>query len=158
MKIRSLLRQDRDDIDRLLKQRETFNEQEIRVAMELVDESLKDPENEDYRFLCAIDNCRSLAGYICYGPIPMTDGCYDLYWIAVDERYSRQGVGRKLLEKMEAILGEENARRIYIDTSSTPPYQAARAFYEKYGYRPACVLEDFYRHGDHKLIWMKEVG
>jgi ribosomal protein S18 acetylase RimI-like enzyme len=141
----------------LIRQRGTFNEQEVRVAMELVDAALKHPEKGDYRFLCAIDGHRSLAGYICYGPIPMTDGCYDLYWIAVDEQCSRKGVGRKLLEQMEAILYDDNARRIYLDTSSTLPYKAARSFYEKNGYRPVCVLNDFYRRGDHKMIWMKEL-
>lgn len=158
MKYRSLVQQDRNDLHRLIKQRETFTEQEIKVAMELVDETLKNPETGDYHFFCATDNGGSLAGYICYGPIPMTDRCYDLYWIAVDTRYSRQGVGKTLLEQMEALLDRANARRIYVDTSSTPPYRAARAFYQKNGYRQVCVLEDFYRRGDNKMIWMKDLG
>jgi len=33
----------------------------------------------------------------------------------------------------------------------------ASTFYEKHGYRVACLLEDFYRKGDHKVIFMKEV-
>jgi len=32
-----------------------------------------------------------LGGYICYGPTPMTDGTYDLYWIASDPRVRGQG-------------------------------------------------------------------
>jgi ribosomal protein S18 acetylase RimI-like enzyme len=87
----------------------------------------------------------------------MTDRCYDLYWIKVDEAASRKGVGGRLLEFMEEFVAREGARRIYVETSSTEPYQAARSFYEKHGYRIVCSLEDFYREGDHKMIFMKDI-
>ena len=77
--------------------------------------------------------------------------------IVVDEEFSRKGVGGKLLAFMEEFIIKKGARRIYVDTSSTPPYEPARAFYEKHGYRLAGLLEDFYRKGDHKVIFMKEV-
>ncbi len=158
MEIRPLVEQDRDHIRQLVEQRETFSEQEIHVAMELVDEALRYPEKNEYHILCAIKGLHSVAGYICFGPIPMADDCYDLYWIVVHSQYSRQGVGGKLLEQMETVVTGKNARRIYVDTSSSPPYRPARAFYEKYGYRLECVLNDFYRPGDHKMIFMKELA
>jgi ribosomal protein S18 acetylase RimI-like enzyme len=100
----------------------------------------------------------NLTGYICFGPVPMTDGCYDLYWIAVDEEFSRQGIAGKLLGFMEEFIIQKGARRIYVDTSTTAPYEPARSFYEKHGYQVACELKDFYREGDHKIIFMKEVS
>ena len=157
MAILPLVSQDRGKILRLLRQRKTFNQAEIQVAMEVVDEVLRHPEKEDYYIFCVLEGAEGLAGYICFGPIPMTDNCYDLYWIAVDERFSRKGIGETLLGYMEEFLFRKKARRIYIDTSSTPPYEPARSFYEKHGYRLVCVLEDFYRYGDHKMIFMKEV-
>jgi GNAT superfamily N-acetyltransferase len=157
MFIRSVERQDRKQIRQLIEHRETFNETEIRVAMEVLDEALRHPERGDYHVFCAIDDPGSIAGYICFGAIPMTDDCYDLYWIVVDKRFARKGVGRKLLEFMERFLARKRARRIYIDTESGPAYEAARSFYEKNGFRLACVLDDFYRKGANKLIYMKEV-
>ena len=157
MKVEPVQTHDRKGLSRLFRQRGAFNENEVQVALEVVDEALRRPEKGDYCAFCALDSNGSLAGYICFGPIPMTEGCYDLYWIAVDEAFSRRGVGGKLLAFMEEFVIKKGARRIYVDTSSTPPYEPARAFYEKHGYRVACELKDFYREGDHKIIFMKEV-
>ncbi|MFH1623799.1 MAG: GNAT family N-acetyltransferase [Pseudomonadota bacterium] len=157
MVIRPLIFQDRSKIFRLIEGTRTFNKMEIEVAGEVIDDALRHPGKNDYQVFCAVNGSDSLNGYICFGPIPMTRDRYDLYWIAVDERVSRQGVGGRLLEFMEADLLTKRARRVYVDTSSTPPYKAARAFYEKHGYLLACVLDDFYRKGDHKMIFMKEL-
>jgi ribosomal protein S18 acetylase RimI-like enzyme len=157
MVIRSLVAEDEPKIRRIVEQMGIFNKEEIRVALGLLDEALSHPEMQDYYVRCAVDEFDSLAGYICFGPIPLTDGCYDLYWIAVDKRFSRQGVGGKLLEHMEDFVVKKKARRIYVDTSSTPGYEAARSFYEKHGYRVACILDSFYRQGDDKIILVKEL-
>ena len=158
MRIRPVTTHDRKEILKLLRQRGTFNQREIRVALDVIDEALNRPEKGDYHVFCARDGNANLTGYICFGPIPMTDDCYDLYWMAVDERMSKKGIGGKLLAFMEEFLVREGVRRIYVDTSSTPPYEPARSFYEKHGYHVACLLEDFYRKGDHKVIFMKEVS
>ncbi len=157
MIIRPIVYQDRDKILRLLRQRGTFGEAEIGVAMEVVDEALQRPERRDYRIYCACPGPEELAGYVCFGVIPMTSDCYDLYWIAVDEKFAGTGVGAALLSFMEESAANEHVRRIYIDTSSTPAYEAARSFYKKHHYDVVCVMNDFYRPGDHKLIFMKEV-
>jgi ribosomal protein S18 acetylase RimI-like enzyme len=158
MRIRPVTTHDRKGILKFLRQSGTFNQRELRVALDVINEALERPEKGDYHVFCALDGNSELAGYICFGPIPMTEGCYDLYWIAVDEKFSRREVGRKLLEFMEGFAIREGARRIYVDTSSTPPYEPARSFYEKHGYHVACLLKDFYREGDHKVIFMKEVS
>ncbi len=157
MLIRTLTESDRNDIYRIVRQGDTFNASEVEVAMELVDEVLKNPANRDYIIHSAVDTSGKLAGYICYGPIPMTVYCFDLYWIAVDQKFSKQGVGSRLVEFMETDIRRCDGRHIYVDTSSTPPYAPARAFYEKHGYRPVCTLTDFFKPGDHKIIFRKEL-
>jgi len=157
MELQPLIPDDREKISRLLRQGTVFNRGEIQVALEVIDEALNGAGKRDYQVFCAFDNDRNLAGFICFGPIPMTERCYDLYWIMVDETSSRQGVGGRLLGLMEKCVVREGARRIYVETSSTAPYQAARSFYERHGYQLVCSLKDFYREGDHKMIFMKEV-
>ena len=157
MIIRSLVFQDKEKILYLLKQREVFNNEEIKVAMELVDVYLNDPEQKDYYMFCAADDGDGVAGYICFGSIPMTEGCYDLYWIVVDQNSGRKGIGEKLLACMEEFVVKNKGRCIYLDTSSTPPYTPARLFYKKHGFKTVSVLRDFYRLGDHKMILMKKV-
>jgi ribosomal protein S18 acetylase RimI-like enzyme len=157
MELQPLISDDKERISKLLGQGNVFNRGEIQVALEVIDAALNEAGKKDYQVFCAFDNDRNILGFICFGPIPMTDRCYDLYWIKVDEASSRKGVGGRLLEFMEALIAREGARRIYVETSSTAAYQAARSFYEKYGYRLVCSLKDFYREGDHKMIFMKEV-
>jgi ribosomal protein S18 acetylase RimI-like enzyme len=158
MKIRPLQLGDREQIRHLLERQPAFNEKERRLAVELVDESLKFPEKHDYLIYCAVDGSDKVAGYICFGPNPVADEAYDLYWIVVDEPYSRQGLGGRLLEEMESIGRAAHIRRVYIETSSTNGYRPARSFYGKKGYRRICTLKDFYRAGDHKVIYMKELN
>jgi GNAT superfamily N-acetyltransferase len=126
--------------------------------MEVLLEGLEHPERQDYYNFGIHHPTDGLVGYICFGPIPLTDHCYDLYWIAVDQRHAREGVGGRLLAFMEKFVRQKHARSIYIDTSSTAAYEAARSFYQKHGFKLACVLKDFYRCGDDKLIFSKEVA
>ena len=93
-----------------------------------------------------------MLGYTCYGPIALTAGSYDLYWIAVDKSTQGLGLGRTLLEKSEQIIRQEGGRRIYIETSTRPPYAPTRAFYERSGLPPGGrvgrILRSRRRQGD----------
>jgi ribosomal protein S18 acetylase RimI-like enzyme len=153
--IQPLRRDDKDRIVHLLEERGTFPQHEVAVAIEVLDDALRFPERGDYQVFCAFADPGHLAGYICFGRIPMTDGCYDLYWIAVDEQLSRKGVGKELIDYMENVARTEGVRRIYIETSSLPAFAPARSFYKKNRYEVVSILTDFYKVGDHKLIFMK---
>jgi ribosomal protein S18 acetylase RimI-like enzyme len=157
MVIRPATCQDKNEILGLLRQRGAFTERENEVAMQVFEDACSYPEREEYLVFCAADTSDDLMGYICFGPITITDGCYDLYWIAVDETCSRRGIGKKLLAFMEQYVAERGARRVYVETSSTRPYEMARSFYRRNHYDLVCELQDFYREGDHKLIFTKEV-
>lgn len=155
--IRPLIARDKEQIAGILERHHMFYPLEIDVALELVDDVLKKAEKSDYYFYCAEDENGRLAGYICFGPIPLTEHAYDLYWIAVDRETARTGVATRLLHVMEEHVVEMGGKYIYVDTSSSPSYDAARRFYQKHGYQVKCVLDHFYRPGDHKVLFVKEV-
>ncbi len=98
-----------------------------------------------------------MVGYACYGPIALTVGSFDLYWIAVDKSVQGQGLGRKIMDKVAEIIRSEGGRNIYIETSTKPHYLATRAFYERCGCPLVATLEDFYAPGDGKAIYCKKV-
>lgn len=154
--IRPIAAEDRAQLIRLVERQDNFNAREVEVAIEVIDDTL-DPAKSDYCILVAVSEGQGVVGFICYGEIPMTDRRFDLYWVAVDPALGRQGVGRLLLVRMEAELSAQGPAKVYVDTSSTPGYDPARGFYEKNGYRAACVLHDFYRDGDDKVIYLKEI-
>ncbi len=151
---------DSRDVDRIhdiLVRSITFTDEEIAVALDVIEEAQRYPERDDYTIFCAQDDSGQVVGYICFGPIPMTDRRYDLYWICVDRELKKSGVGTSLVLEMESYLRKKDARHIYIDTSSTAPYDDARLFYERRGYRLVSVLPDFYKEGDDKIIYVKRL-
>lgn len=131
-----------------------FNDAEIKVAVELVDERLAKGLESNYFFIFAEVEERTV-GYVCYGPIPATAASYDLYWIAVHEGRCGKGLGRLLLKKTEQAVKELKGSRIYIGTSSREQYVPTRAFYENNAYKLEAVLEEFYAPADSKCIYVK---
>ncbi|MCY1081424.1 GNAT family N-acetyltransferase [Archangium lansingense] len=125
------------------------------VAIELVDLALQ-PNNPDYTILVA-DRDGTLVGYVCYGPTPMTEGTYDLYWIASDPTVRGQGIGASLVSGMEADLRRQKARIIRVETSATEAYGPTRGFYASMKYTEEARIRDFYKVGDDLIILTKRV-
>lgn len=131
-----------------------FTDAEISIAVELVLERLLRGVTCGYHFLFLdIDNIPM--GFSCFGPIACTDKAFDLYWIAVRADHRNKGWGSIILKKTEDILYSMEARQIYVETSSTPRYAPTQAFYIRRGYKEAARLDDFYRPGDAKIVYVK---
>lgn len=127
----------------------------MQCALELVDLALT-PNNPDYSILVA-DRDGSLVGYVCYGPTPMTEGTYDLYWIASDPTVRGQGVGASLIAGMEADMRRRGARVIRVETSATEAYGPTRGFYASMKYTEEARFRDFYKVGDDLIILAKRL-
>jgi len=133
-----------------------FTDEEVDIAVELLELGYKKGDDSGYLFYIAEQNSQVL-GYACYGRIMSTLDRYDLYWIAVDQTLSRQGVGRKLLQKVEDAIIARAGKRIYVQTAGRELYEPTRAFYKSAGYMQASVLPDYYSSGDDQIIFMKEL-
>ncbi len=131
-----------------------FSAVEAEVAEELVNEGLSKGLESGYHFVFAeLDG--KLAGYACYGPVPLTASSYDLYWIVVSPEFQGKGLGRILLREAERLARQAGGSRLYADTSGRAQYGSTRAFYERVGFRREALLEDFYAPGDSKVIYSK---
>ncbi|HEY6000606.1 MAG TPA: GNAT family N-acetyltransferase [bacterium] len=136
-----------------------FNDEEIATALELVDEALADGEESGYIFVVIEDGTETPArvqGYACYGPTPLTDGVYDLYWIVVHRAAHGKGYGRRLLSLVEEDVRRRRGRKLLIETSSQESYAGTIRFYERSGYALAARIRDFYKVGDDKLVFSKD--
>ena len=144
-----------ESIARITKAVGVFNPEEVACVEELWNEYLQRGDAASgYYFLVARDGDRVL-GYACFGPHALAEGVWDLYWLATDPDVRQRGVGRALVEQMEAQVVWRRGRLLLIETSGTPPYQAARRFYESCGYRYQAVIHDFYAVGDDLLVYGK---
>lgn len=156
MKLRPMRPEDRPGLKTILETTGAFSQAEIKVALELIDHALARPGQTDYYFQCA-DEEGGLAGYLCYGEIPLSDRCWDLYWIAVDPAQQGRGLGRAMVRFMETDLARRAARKVFIETGGKTSYGPTRRFYEAMGYSEIARLPDFFAPGDDKVIFGKDL-
>jgi GNAT superfamily N-acetyltransferase len=157
VRIRPMTRDDKPEVMRLLGALPEFEPSEVIVAEEVIDSYLDDPSGSGYHVQVAEAGSR-LAGYICYGPVPLTRGTWDIYWVAVSAEKQGRGVGSALMALAEDEIRKAEGRLIIIETSSKPGYQKTRRFYLSRGYRLVGCLSDFYAPGDDKLIHQKRLS
>jgi GNAT superfamily N-acetyltransferase len=159
MNIRPVAHPDRNRILEILIATTRFTDEEVRCAIELVDQALAHPEKGEYivHVLEEPDHGGTVHGYVCYGPTPLTDGVFDLYWIAVDPKQQGQGYGQVLLQFVEEEVRRQRGRMLLIETSSKDSYAPTLRFYEQSGYAEISRIKDFYRIEDDKLVFCKRL-
>jgi GNAT superfamily N-acetyltransferase len=155
--LRNFLPQDRPILAELLSRVPAFDLEDQAIALELIDLALHQPQQTDYYFRVAADEKNRLVGYACYGPTPLTEGTFDLYWIAVEPVITGQGIGTLLLQAVEEEIRKNNGRLILIETSSNSIYELTRKFYLKNGYILAETIHDFYREGEDRHTYIKRI-
>ncbi|MDP2895115.1 MAG: GNAT family N-acetyltransferase [bacterium] len=148
---------DADSVRRIVESSGFFSEEEIEIAVELVQERLTIGAQSGYDFVF-VEEAGETIGYTCFGRIPCTKASYDLYWIAVHDSWRGKGIGRRLLAETEAEIARLGGERIYLDTSSRKQYEPTRGFYAACGYRQEAILKDFYAAGDSKVIFAREIA
>lgn len=151
-----MLAKDKPALMAILRNTPEFKPSEVVVAEEVIDCYLKDPANSGYYTLVA-ENDSGITGYICYGPTPMTDGTWDMYWEAVASEKQGQGIGSALMNAAEQEIRKAKGRLALIETSSTPIYERTRRFHLKNGYHEVTRIPDFYSPGDDKVIFQKRM-
>jgi ribosomal protein S18 acetylase RimI-like enzyme len=152
--IRNLKKSDREAIERMARETEVFRDEEIAVALELVDEALNKPDQKDYIFFVDEEH-GAPCGYVCLGATPMTDGTFDLYWIVVSPHSQGKGIGKKLMMQAESYVAEHEGRLLIVETSSKPSYDRTRKFYEDAGYVQLAEITNYYRLDDDLVIFGK---
>jgi ribosomal protein S18 acetylase RimI-like enzyme len=148
--------EDKPCIAEILRSAPEFKAFEVAVAEEVIDSYLNDPPGSGYHILVAeIDS--TITGYICYGPTPLTEGTWDIYWEAVAQEKQGQGIGSALMRSAEREIVRAKGRLAIIETSSTPAYEKTRHFHISQGYEVVARIPDFYAPGDDKLILQKRL-
>ena len=145
---------DREDVLEALRACGVFSEEELVVAREVIDAGLATGLDGDYPlFVAEVDG--RVRGYVCVGKTPLTRGTWHLYWICVHPASQGLGIGQRLQIEAERFVQARGGERILLETSSTPGYAAARAFYDRAGYAIVGRVPDFYKPGDDCVMYCK---
>jgi ribosomal protein S18 acetylase RimI-like enzyme len=162
MNIRPAEPKDRDRIREILVAVARFKDDEIAAAVDLVDQALEHGGRSEYlvHVLEEPDSGprRMVQGYVCFGATPLTDGVFDLYWIAVDPKHQGQGFGQILLKFVENEVRRQSGRMLLIETSSKQSYAPTIRFYQRSGYDEISRIKDFYRIEDDKVVFCKKLS
>ena len=152
--IREIIPDDCEYLHEMVNRVDEFTEEEKNVALELIDESVKKDIEDNYiTYVYLAEN--NISGYYCIGKRALTDGVFDLYWIVVDPKVQRSGIGKKLLEHAEHFVEKNNGRWLLIETSSLENYSKTRNFYLRNFYTKVAQINDFYKEDDHLIIFGK---
>jgi ribosomal protein S18 acetylase RimI-like enzyme len=141
----------------LLQKIDIFDADDRSVAMELLTIIIEQPTQKEYCCIVASDSEDNPLGYSCFGPTPLTEGTFDLYWIVVYPSYAGQGIGSQLLLAVEDRIRQEHGRMLIIETSSKESYARTRQFYRKNGFCLAETIKDFYRQGEDRVTYLKRL-
>ncbi|HVN49684.1 MAG TPA: GNAT family N-acetyltransferase [Bacteroidota bacterium] len=153
--IRKFDPRDIDAITELVEATGVFRNDEVDVAVELMDVAAAEPNQKDYILYSGIDEDEHVVGYYCVGPTPMTQSTFDLYWIAVHPQYHGKQFGTTLLQHCEVLVKSMNGTLIVAETSSQPKYQPTRNFYLKNQYTESARIKNYYMPGDDLMIYTK---
>lgn len=152
--IRPMAPTDRAAVASLISSVENFNKAEVECALELVGVYLDNENQSDYRVAVA-ENSAKVHAYACWGPVPLTRGTYDLYWIAAHPDSRGCGFGHALMQYVEDKVKEQGGRLLVVETSAKASYAGTVKFYRRLGYEETSRIKDFYDVGDDRLIFVK---
>jgi ribosomal protein S18 acetylase RimI-like enzyme len=148
---------DRETVRQILSNTGMFDPEEVGVAVELVDAFLDRGPASGYQFLMA-EKGRRLMGYVCYGPVPGAERRFEVYWIAVAKETQGRGLGRLLMVETEKRIRKAGGCRVFAETASRRQYLPTRRFYLAAGYRKLGSLPHYYRQGDGKITYVKDLS
>lgn len=155
MNIRPIQAKDREVLAEIVRLVGNFNEEEIRIAIELIDDAISEYSSGDYIACVLEDDKGQVQGYGCWGSTPLTESTYDFYWMAVHPAAQGRGYGRALIKYVEADVRERGGRLLVLETSSQENYARTRHIYERNDYQLIARIPDFYKKNDDKLIYVK---
>lgn len=136
---------------------QVFDADEVGTVGELLSAYIEQgAPKSGYHFLsCRADD--RVVGFACYGPRALTQGAFDLFWIATDKQTQGRGVGRALLRRVAQEVKALGGRMVIAETSGRADYAPTRRFYEACGYRRAATIADFYAPGDDLVIYVQRL-
>ena len=158
-RIRSAAAGDLDRIKEIAVATDMFTVEEAEFFDEMVQGAL-DGTLEGHQWLAVETDDGNVVGAAQFAPEPFADRMWNLYFIAVDPPAQGRGLGRAVMAHIEADLkqrGEDEARTLVVETSSTDQYSRTRRFYANLGYTKEARIREFYGPEDHKIVFWKSI-
>lgn len=110
--------------------------------------------SSDAFWLVDDDNGPVAAAYCA--PERMTNGTWNLLFIAVHPEHQGQGRGTAMVQYVEETLTVKGAHLLLVETLAS--FEQTRAFYRRCGYEEEARIRNFYEVGADKIIYVKALA
>lgn len=138
---------------------EMFSVDEVEFFDEMLHGAL-DGSLDGHQWLAVESGADGVVSAAQFAPEPFADRMWNLYFIAVDPAHQGSGIGTSVMSYVETDLlgrGEEQARTLIVETSSTDQYAPTREFYRGLGYDEEARIREYYGPGDDKVVFWKSL-
>ena len=149
--IRPITTDDMTALIALAKSINMFQPQELQALSAMLVDYLDGNSDSDHFWITDDDN--GPVGVAYCAPELMTNGTWNLLFIAVRPDRQGQGRGVALMQYVEQTLTARGARLLLVETSAS--FERTRAFYRKCGYEEEARIRDFYEAGADKIVYRK---
>ncbi|KAI8620564.1 acyl-CoA N-acyltransferase [Chytriomyces sp. MP71] len=95
-------------------------------------------------------------GWVYVAPNDHADRIWDLWWIGVDPACQNIGIGKQLLDHVEATVVQNHGRMLIIETSAN--LERTMRFYKNQGYSACGRIPNYYGAGEDKVTFAKELS
>ncbi|MEM9196051.1 MAG: GNAT family N-acetyltransferase, partial [Myxococcota bacterium] len=112
---------------------------------------------EDHHWV-VVEGEAAVLGAAYFAPETMTQGTWNLYFIAVAPTAQGKGAGASLLAHVEEFLRQRGERVLLVETSGLESFALTRKFYRKNGYAEEARIREFYQAGEDKVVFWKALG
>ena len=157
--IRPAAASDLDRIKEIAIAADMFSAEEAEFFDEMLHGAL-DGSLEGHHWLVVETDDGNVVSAAQFAPEPFADRMWNLYFIAVDPTAQGSGIGSAVMAHVEAELrqrGDDEARTLIVETSSTDQYARTRQFYETLGYDEEARIREFYGPDDNKVVFWKSL-
>ena len=117
---------------------------------------LRSPGDQDVWFSDVYGT--SPVGVAYLAPEKMTNGTWNLYWIAVHPDHQRNGRGTAMLGHVQQWLTNKGQRVLLVETSGDDDFDYVRNFYANNGFEAEARIRDFYEAGVDKIVFRKSLA
>ena len=150
-----------DEIKNLALVNNMFEPEEVGIFDEMLS-GFFDGSLEGHQWIVAAEEASpsSISAAAYFAPEPFSDRMWNLYFIAVDPTHQGGGVGSQMMQTVESMLrarGDDVARTLIVETSSTSQYDDTRRFYAGLGYDEEARIRAFYGPEDDKIVFWKSL-
>jgi len=150
--IRTVLKQDLIHLKEVLDSSQLFPAEFLE---EMIADYFNNPNTKDIWFTY-VEGSKPISIGFC-APEKFTEGTYNLYAIAVSKKSQGKGIGQKMMTYIENELRKKGNRILIVETSGDPEMKLTRAFYLKCNYTHEATIRDFWKAGEDKVIFWKQL-